>query len=172
MKWAALSLASVNVCSCKWHSFKALCISVAHLKRSCHLFPAVIIPQNPAEIVNSRKAVISLSRNWGFNIIEKKQEKGQERFDFFNRELQSLSSLLLYVLSMYILQYAFSARNPCILTAQQNRSNNSIKPFYCTFTDLKDVPWTSLFFPHQVWELKWLPSKPVFPFFLAHSRGL
>lgn len=32
MKWAALSLASVNVCSCTWHSFKALCISVAHFE--------------------------------------------------------------------------------------------------------------------------------------------
>lgn len=169
MKWAALSLASVNVCSCKWHSFKALCISVAHLKRSCHLFPAVIIPQNPVEIANSRRAVISLSRNWGFNIIEKCTGERTWKNWIFNRdrELQSLSSLLLYILSTYILQYACSGRNPCILAAQQNPLNKSIKPFYWFKICATGRP-----FPHQVWELKWFPSKPVFPFFLAHSRAL
>lgn len=141
MKWAALSLASVNVCSCKWHSFKALCISVAHLKRSCHLFPAVIIPQNPAEVANTRRAVISLSRNWGNSIIQKNRRNRTLKSWILSgdRGLQSLSSLLLGVLAIYILQYAFSGTNPCVLAAQQNYCK-SIKLFYSTFTDLKYVP--------------------------------
>lgn len=133
---------------------KLFCISVAHLKRSCHLFPAVVISQNLVEIANSAKAVISLSRNWGCNSIE--ENRGRKDINIWSlngdRELQSFSSLPLYVLAISIPQWCLSGRNSCILAAQQNYWKY-IKHFYCTFPNLRYLLLDITFFPYQMWEL-------------------
>lgn len=105
---------------------------------------------------------LRLLHNW------KEQEKGHEKMEFLI-EIENCSPCH-HFSYMFYLHTFFSMHSveETLVSLQLNKIHQTLLLHFCWFK----ISVTGCPYPHQVWELKWFPSKPVFPFFLAHCRGL